>query len=379
VLYTVRQEVPEAVTRRDVVPTPGASVVVGSLREAIGRWEAERPERAVIEIADSSVYSENVKIHCGKGQSLEIRAAAEGCRPVLRTVDTEGDSTDDAPTFRGEAGAGSLVLDGLLVAGSGAAIRGGFRDVTLRHCTFVPGWDLTDKCEPVHAEKPSLWLEGLDGPVFVRHCILGTIQVVQDEVRTDPMRLEITDSVVDATSPDLEAIGSCGNPRAHVALCVARTTVVGFTEVQSIPRAETAIFDGTVLVTQRQAGCMRFCYLRPGDPLRRPSRTPPRYECQPDAAVAAALRDLPAGADPAAAEASATRRVVPRFVSRRYGHPRYLQLAANCPTEIAEGAEDRAEMGVYHDLFQPQRLANLRARVAEFIPADALAAVLVES
>ena len=33
------------------------------------------------------------------------------------------------------------------------------------------------------------------------------------------------------------------------------------------------------------------------------------------------------------------------------------------------GADDESEMGVYHDLFQPQREANLRTRLDEFTPA----------
>jgi len=87
---------------------------------------------------------------------------------------------------------------------------------------------------------------------------------------------------------------------------------------------------------------MRFCYVTPG------SRTPRRYRCQPDAAA---------------------RDVRPVFTSTDYGRPGYAQLAEHCAVEITEGADDESEMGAFHDLFQPQRTANLRARLDEFVPA----------
>lgn len=43
-------------------------------------------------------------------------------------------------------------------------------------------------------------------------------------------------------------------------------------------------------------------------------------------------------------------RVRPQFTSRRYG-----LLAQTCAEEIKRGADDESEMGVFHDLFEPQR------------------------
>jgi hypothetical protein len=63
-------------------------------------------------------------------------------------------------------------------------------------------------------------------------------------------------------------------------------------------------------------------------------------------------------------------RVRPSFTSVRYGNPAYAQLGPNCPPEIAAGADDESEMGVYHDLYQPQRMAALHARLAEFSPSQ---------
>ena len=57
----------------------------------------------------------------------------------------------------------------------------------------------------------------------------------------------------------------------------------------------------------------------------------------------------------------------------------YCQLAPDCAPEIAGGADDESEMGVFHDLFQPQRAANLRARIEEYTPAGLDVAILFAS
>ena len=72
-----------------------------------------------------------------------------------------------------------------------------------------------------------------------------------------------------------------------------------------------------------------------------------------------------------------TARVRPRFNSLRYGSPVYCQLAQDCAPEITSGADDESELGAFHDLFQPQRLANLNDRLQDFTPADMNSAVFI--
>jgi hypothetical protein len=86
--------------------------------------------------------------------------------------------------------------------------------------------------------------------------------------------------------------------------------------------------------------------------------------------VTQALLDLHLDATQLAALTAAERiRVRPDFTSTRYGIPGYAQLSLACALEIRRGAEDESEMGVFHDLFQPQREANLLARLQEYTPA----------
>ena len=57
----------------------------------------------------------------------------------------------------------------------------------------------------------------------------------------------------------------------------------------------------------------------------------------------------------------------PQFSSLRYGRPDYCQLSQLCAAEIRQGADDEAEMGAFHDLYQPQRESNLRVRLEEYL------------
>ena len=70
-------------------------------------------------------------------------------------------------------------------------------------------------------------------------------------------------------------------------------------------------------------------------------------------------------ANPPALDAAA--RVRPVFTSLRYGDAGYCQLSERTAVQIRQGADDQAEMGAFHDLYQPQRKANLRARLDEYL------------
>jgi hypothetical protein len=130
---------------------------------------------------------------------------------------------------------------------------------------------------------------------------------------------------------------------------------------------ENSIISGVMTSQRTQSGCVRFSYLPLG------STVPRRYECQPnlaaDAAVAAALKDNPSltlTEQEDIAERAAMR-VRPAFTALQYGNPAYAQLDRSCPQEITLGAEDRSEMGVFHDLFQPWRESNLLYRLNEYL------------
>ena len=359
-----------------------------ALRDALKPWQPEvrsdgeagahpdQPEHAVIELAGSGVYMLPLQIHLGTGHSLQIRAA-QRARPVLRLLDWQTSRPDNMMV---SGGAGSrFVLDGLTIAGRGVQVEGAIASVTVRHSTLVPGWSLEPNCDPKRPSEPSIEVIDSAACIVIEHSIVGSIQVNNDEVMTEPVRLRVSDSVVDATGTDCdgprcEAVGASGSRLAFAVAHVARSTVIGRVMVHAIELAENSIFTGRVTVARRQIGCIRFSYVRPG------SRTPRRFQCQPDGVERIVEREARVNGDPEdvmqAAQREERLRVRPRFDSLRYGTPTYARLAASCAPEIARGADDESEMGVYHDLYQPQRLANLASRLEEFSPADADAAVM---
>jgi hypothetical protein len=328
-----------------------------TLRDALEKWRCDQPARRVIEITDSTVYSEQINLQMTKPyQVLEIRAAS-GARPVLRLLEWQTD-LPNALTIQGRKG-GRFILDGLLVTGQGVRVEPGAADggeegldeVVLRHTTLVPGWGLHRHCEPRRPAEPSLELVGPLGRLTVERSILGTIQVTHGDKPRDPFPVLLADSILDSAGPDLAALEATDGLAANVRLTVRNCTVFGPAHAHALDLAQNSIFLGCLCVADHQAGCVRFCYVPPG------SRTPRRYHCQPDLVHAAG-----------GGEAECLR-VRPRFTSTRYGTPGYAQLARTCAPEITGGADDRSEMGAFHDLFQPQRAANLEARLADFVPA----------
>jgi hypothetical protein len=69
----------------------------------------------------------------------------------------------------------------------------------------------------------------------------------------------------------------------------------------------------------------------------------------------------------------------PRFSSTRYGNASYAQFDRSCPPEICTGAEDGSEMGVFNYLKQPQREANLRASLKEYLRFGLTADIVFET
>ncbi|GHJ35070.1 hypothetical protein [Streptomyces sp. TS71-3] len=392
---------------RDRVPRPDAVVYrVGPGRryqrimDAYRDWQHDRRARRVgpdgiIEIMHSGAYQEQLDFDLDPGDRLEVRAA-EGCRPVVRLLDWYSNRPDalniraeDGGDRRGQHGHDGgerghghghdghdshghghdghghhghhhggegepprIVLDGLLVTGRGINVTGPVGAVVLRHCTLVPGWSLEPDCTPGAPQEPSIVLDRTTACLQIEDSVLGTIQVIGDEVSTDPLPIHIRDSILDATGHDREALSAPDCLLAHAVLHAHRTTVIGEVHTHAVQIAENSLFTGTMRVARRGVGCLRFSYVPPG------SRTPRRFRCQPDLV----------GAEHAG-------EVRPVFASQRYGTPSYGRLADGGAAELRRGAEDGAEMGAFHDLYLPQREDSLRARIAEYTPAGADAGI----
>ncbi|HTU76786.1 MAG TPA: hypothetical protein VMG38_25020 [Trebonia sp.] len=311
---------------------------------AYDQWRRDNAEGGqpdvVIEITRSLAYEEAIELAVGPGERLALRAA-DGARPVLRLLDASADRPS-ALLIRGTGPAGQpggrVALDGLLITGGGLNVRGPLSSLAIRHCTLVPGWSLERDGHPAFPGEPSIVLERTAACLQVERSITGPILVIGDEVAADPVPVHIADSIVDATARDRAAVTAADHRLAYAVVHSHRSTFLGEVHAHAIQIAAQTIFDGRVNVARRGVGCLRFSYLPPG------SRAPRRYQCQSGP-------------------------VRPGFTSTRYGAPGYGQLALDCGPEIARGAQDGAEMGAFHDLFQPQREDNLITRLAEFSPA----------
>lgn len=375
-----------------------------TVKDALEQWQRDKAapgaegeelfRAAVLEVADSGVYEERFAFTLDPGEYLQLRSAPL-TRPVLRLLDYRVDQPDPFSVTGGRAS--RFVLDGFLVTGRGIEVTGngpGDRpgdsgsggssaddqdddgelcDVAIRHCTLVPGWDLACDCTPERRDEPSLTLTYSRTRVVVEHSIIGSVWVEADQRGGDPAELVIRDSIVDATSTDGLAISSGDGRLAFVDLTLARCTVIGEVRVHTLQLGVDSIFTSHVSVARRQVGCVRYCYVPVG------SRTPRRHRCQPDVVVeevASELRrraaDAGTSVDPEVlgrAQLREADRVRPVFESIRYGNPTYAQLADVAAAEIRRGAHDESEFGAFHDLYQPQRAANLRNRFDEYTPA----------
>jgi hypothetical protein len=332
--------------------------IFGSLAEAVQAWNAQPPgTTGVIAIMDSYTYTENLTgeaaIQIPAESRLLIVAADWPKTPITNSLGQEtrvvGQVTPTAlrPHLRGNLSvrgvataealdAGGLFLDGLLVEGNLRALIGNLGRLHLAHCTLAP-------------EAGDLTVNGSGAPGLrndrLQLRLLRTICGGIDLPETAP-KLLVEESIVDR--PGALAISA---PGAEVS--VDASTILGGAAMRSL-EASNSIFTEPVVVERRQSGCVRFSSVPDG------SRTPRRHRCQPDLA----LKDV---ADPAV-QANLRVRLTPLFTASEYGDPAYCQLSLACAEEIRTGAEDGSEMGVFHHLKEPQRAANLRSALDEYLP-----------
>jgi hypothetical protein len=362
-------------------PLPAASAPVypvgpgghASISLALDAWRAANDKgqapAAVIEIGDNGVYREHLDIRLAAGEQLEIRSA-QGCRPVIIPVETSS-GRPNRLRVRGAHDPGaadppSFALDGVWVARHSLDLYGGFTAVRLRHCTLVPAASLVDTVSHEQRRLPSLVVHGMPCPLSITSSITGKIRVESPETGFEPLPVKACDSVLDASDRRERAVLGTDDRPAWVRLSLSRVTVLGGAEVHSVGLVEDSILTGALDCERRQTGHVRFCYLAPG------SRTPKRTNCQPETTLARAQTHI-AGVTPTASErgrleALIAARLVPRFDSVQFGQPAYARLAADTPPELTCGAHDEGELGAYHDLWEPLRVADLRTQLQQFAP-----------
>lgn len=317
---------------------------VDTLQAAIGLWNVAGRPRGIIEIDDHGVYGGAITIELPEDGWLVIQAA-NGRLPSVRLV---GDLVIAAPDT------GQLTLDGLLIEGR-LALDG---PVTLdvAHCTFVPGRALTEDGETLAPDLDSIVVEpggGQRPEVTLRSSIAGAIRLP-----ASARHLVIRDAIVQAFAP-----GGVGRPAIAATdpgdapgppATIERATILGEVHVRELVLASEVLFTAPVLAQRRQSGCVRFSHVPAG------SQTPRRFQCQPDLALD--------GVTDSAERDRIRARMTPTFVSTRFSDPSYCQLRIDSALEIRTGAANGSEMGAFSSRMNPQREANLLARLDEYLP-----------
>ena len=352
---------------------------IASLGDALA---ARQQACSVIRIMDSGIYSEPDRfVILQPGEELVIEAA-DGARPTIVIVPAANHHQPritflvDTPFPLADSSFPPVChvkLDGLLV--EGRIWAEGDMVLELEHCTLLPS-RLTELTDGVVLEVPGNSF-GFRMEIDIDRCILGGIRTDRD-IRF----IHIRDSIVDAFIDLDRQPGDPADARRVHAMAgshpmgewpgattiVERSTILGAVYVRAMPLASESIFNGHVLVDERQHGCMKYCYIDSiFDDLNQAftvSRTPRRFRCQPDVI----LESVPASEEASAERQRARRRVQPIFSSTLYGQPTYGRLSWRCPTEIRTGAEDGSEMGAFGHLMEPQREANLREAVRRYLP-----------
>jgi hypothetical protein len=329
-----------------------------TLADAVQEWNAQPRDHTVgvIAILDSQTYAEDLTglnaITIPEGSQLALVAAdwpevegpdglgrsersvgqlaPVGRRPhVLGDIAVIGTAPADSPN------PGALVLHGLLVEGRVGVLAGELGSLRVVHSTLVPasGGLIVEPSSPPTDQNTRL-------RISIERSICGPITLTESTPS-----LYIVESIIDGTSGTTII--------APATACdISTSTVYGRASMRSLEASE-CIFTDTLLVERRQTGCVRFSY------IPEESQTPRRYRCQPSLA----LREVTYPAEQARIRA----RLRPAFTSIQYGHPAYAQLSLTCAEELRTGAEDGSEMGVFSHLKQPQREANLRASLEEYL------------
>jgi hypothetical protein len=243
---------------------------------------------------------------------------------------------------------GRLVLEGLVISGGALALAAAGddepRELVLRHCTLVPGSALNPDGSASAPGSPSLVVAHPFATVTLEQCIVGPVQLAADAAAS------FIDCIVDACAEDAIALEGVAADEPGGELTLRECTVVGKVKTRLLRFASNTIFfaalspgdtwKAPVWVERKQEGCVRFSFVPEG------SLVPRRFRCVPDT-------DHPG--------------VLPHFTSLRYADPGYAQLRGATDAAIRQGADDEGEMGVMHALFQPQREANLRTRLTEYL------------
>jgi hypothetical protein len=289
----------------------------------------------VIEIADSATYLESCTVTMSSDlQTLTIRAADQPLftRPCLRTPSGAAIAVLGSPAKR-------LELSGLLISGGPMQIQNALPELLVTACTF--------EVQSPGAVSIAAGDEEADNRARFVICrsLLGAILTGQGIDR-----LLVADSVVDNRNG--LAIGgligdSSGGDAPARSVQLERVTVLGRVRCDSLVASESILADAA-FVDDRQSGCLRFSRFEAVSA----NHLPRRFRCVTDR---------------------------PIFASLIQWRPAYVQLASTTPAVVLTASETGDAVGSFASTHAGARLANLKAKLLEFLPVGLSPVVVVEA
>ena len=342
-----------------------AELIYTSLQEAIDDWNGSgNKEVGLITIMDNRSYEKAVAddwiIQIPEGKRLYIIAAdwpekddpsglpgvkfrpvgtynPEDLRPHLMG-DIEVDGTAPAASSSG----GGILINGLLIEGKITVLNGNLGSSKLDYCTIVPangGINVLD--------QDSIISLGL------KQSICGPVEVVAEDAV-----VSIEESIIDNKTNSAISV-------LNGQLTIDKSTIYGEVESQSLD-GSNSIFMNELNIERRQIGCVRFSYL----PIT--SKTPRRYRCQPELEINAQIKALEELGPVTVPEKIAIKEQIlnwlfPVFNSNTHEYHAYGQLGQATPEQITTGGDNGSEMGIFNRLQQPQREANLKIVLKEYL------------
>jgi hypothetical protein len=350
-------------------PTPSAATRAAplSVHVSVGAAVAAAADEDIIEIIDSATYAATDAVVLANAhlKRLTIRAAA-GQRPCLTFY--RAANTPASASFRVAVEMDSLELNGLVLSGGPLLIETKVSDLRLEACTLDPRLGISLLAADLDLNDRAAYL--------VCRCVAGGLRTGDGVAQ-----LTIADSIIDqsggfaiagllgVTSPPIlsSPLHPANPPSSPPPLAapaarsvqLERATVLGRIRCEALNASES-ILDDVAIAEDQQSGCIRFSRFETGSLL------PRRYQC------------VPSRQDEAASPPG-VRCLAPRFNSRRFGRPDYVQLAAGTPMQILSASEQHSEIGAFAGALSTVRLANLRTKLKEFMPVGLQPVIIAET
>jgi hypothetical protein len=386
-----------------------------SINEAILWWKSNGDIRAVIEIADSEFYREDLTVALAAGSVLEIRAG-QGKRPILAGLRVQG------------AKKSRLLLDGLWIDShaSHSALTvepGAIESIAIRHCTIVPTPELEKENYAISSESEAIcdWnnigqqAEDTKLREFLFRKV-GLTWVPEDaefEKHTDTEKEYITykrgnqDLRIETTTENNSTLATLKTSTGgggiwkkvyefsivkqhgkrilyaylgrneHLQIEIEKSVCGAI----NVPDSRLSVTDSIIDGLHKEALFVRTGIVKQSTILGRTiveelvlasnSIFTGIVNAKMDQKGCARFSYLPSGSKVPrrykCQPSESTPDVEPRFTSEQYGNPGYAQLHRSVDTEIFEGADNGAEMGAFNHLLQAHRISDLKSALNDYL------------